>query len=184
VVALHAPAGFVPDPTTPPPDLSQTPQVELAQWSAWRSSPGGDAEALVAACFHARVDAWTPEADPLALAKLDETIAGAASRAPPGPANAPITVRKAQGFVHDARGAVLVSCFAWCRGASCTPAVQTAELPSSFVPPPAPSPALRAIVLLIHHPNMTAGGLAALAVLGGTAAVATRPRPKRRKRID
>jgi hypothetical protein len=174
-VTLTAPPGFVPDETNKPPDLSQAPQVELTQWDAWRS---GD-DALVAACFAAKVDSWTPEADPLARAKLDETIAGAALRAPPAPQEMPITVRKAQGFVP---GSILVSCFAWCRGARCADAVNAAKLPDAFVAPPAPSLGLRVVLALVHHPAAAAGALVGLAVLGGGLAIAARPRPKRKKR--
>jgi hypothetical protein len=182
-VAISIPPGFVPDPRTTPPDLSQTQQIELTQWDAYRSSPAEDAEALVAACFQAAVDSWAPEVTPLAQAKLDETIAGAATRAPPGPPHAPIAARKAQGFVHGARGPLLVSCFAWCRGAHCADAVRGATLPDDFVSPPEPSFALRAVLWFVHHPRGTASALVGLAALLGAVAIATRPRPKRRRKI-
>jgi hypothetical protein len=176
-VALAAPPGFVPDEMNKPPDLSQTPHVELTQWEAWRFED----QALVAACFEAKTDSWAPEADSIARAKLDETIAGAASRAPSASPGAPVTARKAQGFVKDVRGSVLVSCFAWCRGARCADAVREATLPEAFVAPPAPSAGLRVVLAFVHHPAAAGSALVGLAVLGGAVAIATRPRPKRRK---
>ena len=182
-MTIAVPPGFVPDPGNKPPDLSQTQNVELTQWNAFRSSPGDDAEALVSACFEARVDSWAEEVTPLAKAKLEETIAGTASRAPAGPPAAPITTRTAQGFVRDARGPVLVSCFAWCRGTRCVDAVNTAALPQAFVPPPEPSWGLRIVLSLVHHPRATAASIVGLAVALGAVAIATRPRPKRRRKI-
>jgi hypothetical protein len=94
-----------------------------------------------------------------------------------------VTSRKAQGFVRDARGPVLDSCFAWCRGARCTGAVNEAELPDAFIAPPPPSFALRLALGLVHHPRAAAGALVAIAAAFGAIAIATRPRPKRRKKI-
>ncbi len=203
-IRLTPPSHFIPDETLEPPALSASPQIHLLSWQAWRTTDNKGE--LVSGCFELPTTTWAPDADALALGKLQETIAGTAVRAVKfgdlavtgqrllrpgtertlaGHGEVTLDARATQGFVLDTRGHVLVSCFALCGDANepsrCAEAVHDARLPSTFVAPPEPSLALRAVLLLVHHPNQTAAGLLTLTLLAGAAAIATRKRPKRRR---
>ena len=201
---VDPPAGFAPDKDLRPPDVSSSPRVHVASWEAWRSADG-DAH-LVAACFDVTTGGWTPDADELARGKLHEAIAQTATRAVgfgtltvtardddthaaafrdyEGHGEASLVARSAQGFVGAAEP-TLASCFALCADRAgpgrCDAAARAAHFSRDFVPAPAPGLGLRALGALAHHPGATAWGGAALLVVLGALAVATRKRPKRRR---
>jgi hypothetical protein len=200
-----APSSFHEDTALGPPDLSEAPRIELQTWQAWRA-PDQKA-ALVRGCFATRVDTWSPELGELALDKMRDVIANAAIRAVgtgglltvatkttdasiertfEGRDGTTLDARAVQGFVLDAHGYALQSCFVLCADTQtpsrCALAIENdTTLPSTFVAPPPPSTTLRAALALVHHPHEAAMGLVALAVLGGAVMVMTRKRPGRKR---
>jgi hypothetical protein len=182
-----------------PPDLSQAPQVTLVQWEAW--GPGGDPrKRLVAACFTVVAATWTDELQPIALAKvvalasstalaitsvgtlrprstsharnvLDQRLEGA------GEAEGQLAARILLGF-EAGTPPRLAGCYLLCTLGECDTSIDRAIAPGPYVPPPAPSLALRAVVALVHHPLAATWTLLGLSCLLVTIAVVTRKRPR------
>jgi hypothetical protein len=75
------PAGWVPDGLAPP-DLSASPELVLASWSAWRPSADLSAHAprLVSACVLVATSSYSTELEPIALGKIAEFAASTALR--------------------------------------------------------------------------------------------------------
>lgn len=76
-VVVDAPADWTAA-TLEPPDLSQSPQIALVAWRAWR--PADAPARLVTACFSAATGTWTPEAEPIVLDKLAQVATSTALR--------------------------------------------------------------------------------------------------------
>ncbi len=200
-----------------PPDLSQSPQLALVDWRAWSAGPSGaaprfagPAARLVVGCFSTPTQTWTPEAEPIALAKIAQVASGTALRltqmggvggvTAPGTertereglvvsqrlagssAEARVAIRTFLGFEPD----LLVACFAMCvdpvgvDAPRCEAAVDEARLVGPLVSPPPTGPGLALTMAGVHHPRTSAGILAALVALGAALAVVTRKRPRSR----
>ncbi len=189
--------------TLAPPDLSSTEQVELLYWQAWApvAPPGLRPASLVAACFGSDTHAWTPEAEPIVLDRLGAVVSSTALRVAKvggrrvvstehgagstseriegtGDAEGQLVAKTFLGFVDPGKG--LVGCFALCTAAlpDCATSVDRATVLADFVPAPAPTLAVRAVVAMAHHPSVTAEAALTFGLLAGVVAVVTRRRPR------
>jgi hypothetical protein len=172
------------------------------------ASPEGaptGSSALVAACMAADTSSWTPEAEPIVLERLGAVVSSTALRVArvgerrvasaehtgtstteriegTGDAAGQIAARTFLGFVDAGDGAagLLVGCFALCTKdlAACGPSVEHATVAAEFVPAPRPTLAVRAVVVMAHHPSITAFSALIFALLAGVVAVVTRRRPR------
>jgi hypothetical protein len=155
----------------------------------------------VATCFVASANTWIDEAEPIAFDKIAQTAGAAALRVGSVGALRAVGVREKEGgaFVQSYEGAgdgeralfsrawlgfvpgEAIACFSLCvdREARCAKEARGARATGPFVPPPPPSPMLRALVAMVHHPSETGWGLAGFVCALGTAAVATRKRTRR-----
>ena len=204
-VDVQAPAGWSPG-ALEPPDVSASPELALASWSAWR--PAGDpskgAPRLVTGCVFVQTSSYTAELEPIALGKIAELAASTALRvaeigplrvvasgrdgdivreAREGDATGPrVTEQSFLAFPRPERG--VAGCFALCVAPeggppACEASVRSARLAGDLGPPPAEGWGIRALLLAVHHPREAVGLAVALSVLGGFVAVATRRRPRR-----
>lgn len=190
-----------------PLDVSQTPAVSVLGWQAWRppGSAPGDAAPLVTACFGGETHAWTDELEPFVLDHLRAAVSSTALRIArvgalrvrsiehtgrvtseridgAGEAEGELAARTFIGFADagDAPGGRLVGCFALCVAdlRECRASIDGAAVEGTFVAAPRPTPAVSALLAVVHHPSATFGALAILSFLLGVIAVVTRKRPR------
>jgi hypothetical protein len=202
-VAAEAPAGWG-RVAFGPPDLSQSPQVALVDWSAWGPPDGAPTASarLVTACFEAKTTTWTPEAEPLVLDKIAQVATSTALRlAPVGPLHVVGTDRTGDlvsqrlegSFEHGWVGSrtflgfqtqtqSVVACFALCVDDAardgCASSLRTASMVGQLGAPPSEGLGLRVTMAAVHHPRTAATLAVLLAALGAVLAVATRRRPR------
>jgi hypothetical protein len=201
-ILVTVPEGWTAAPVAPP-DLSQTPEVRVLGWQAWNAPD--EASHFVAACFDRDTRAWTEEAEPIVLERLRATVSSTALRIArvggvrvrsiehaggltsewldgTGDAGTELTARTFLGFVDTGEVAArrLVACFALCASDrhACQASVDGASVDGTFVRAPPPTPTVRALVTMAHHPSATLGSLAILSSLLGILAVVTRKRPR------
>jgi hypothetical protein len=185
------PVGFAPDAARlPPPDLTETPQITLEQWTVVSDGP----QMMVSACFGGQAGSWLPEADEIALQKLSQITLSTAIRVGLDVRLKPIAEVR-EGPVRtqtlDGEGAhaktllgfepsgAAHGCFALCvRSANhaCPAAVDGSHLAGALAEPPAPSAAMRVLSWAVHHPAYAGATVLGLFVLGGIAAILTRRR--------
>jgi hypothetical protein len=201
-VVLRVPAGWR-ETALSPPDLSQTPSVHVLTWNAWGPEAPTSAS-LVAGCFGASPGTWTPEAEPIVLERLHATMSGVALRVArvgqsrvmstsrdgyatrealegQGDAEGQLSGQDFLGFVASAGAPPqLVGCFALCTVdlPACDASVKEATVAAEFVPPPAPTLSLRAVLAAVHHPKTSLGVALTLCFALATLLVATRRRPR------
>jgi hypothetical protein len=172
------------------------------------SQPSEDApgSGLVGACLGRDTGTWTAEAEPLVLERLDAMVSSTALRVAriggyrvvavdprdsgvtsqllegAGDAEHLLAARTFLGFVggRDTPSGRLVGCFALCVTdlPSCESSVDRATVDAEFVPPPAPTLLLRAVVSMVHHPSVAMTLALAFSLLVGGVLVATRRRPR------
>lgn len=187
-LVVSRPAGFTADARLPPPDLSETPQITLEQWSTFADGP----QRIVCACFGGQAGSWLPEADEVALQKLSQITLSTAIRAgldvsvkPIGDAReGPVRTQTLDGDGAHAKTLLgfeektAHGCFVLCvrGGAECRAAVDASHLVGTLVEPPSPSASMRALSWAVHHPAHAGAGLLGLFVVGGIAAILTRRR--------
>jgi hypothetical protein len=183
------------------PELGAGANISVEIWDAWQP-PGNDDQRVVSGCLGTDLRTWTPEAAPIALERLDAVVSATLTRLdlPPalrvtrelrgdvteewlaGDGDAHGSARTFLGFTSRDGEPHLLGCFVLCAPASvaCDDAIEHATPTSAFVPPPAASLPLRAVVLGVHHSRAVALGATALFVLAGALAIWTRPRPRRK----
>lgn len=190
------PRGYAPDPgAVAAPDLTQTPSVALEQWDA-ACSADGCGKQVVAACFRASAGTWSPEVDDLVHGKLADVTSNAAYRArgdgslhvasvAPGQRVLEGDGLAAKTLVGFTSGGAVHACFVACIGprgaaAPCREYVDAARLTGPIVAAPETSASLAAVVAMVHHPRETFVCFVAFVCAMGLAAIALRPRPRRR----
>lgn len=180
-----------------PPELPKSPRVDLEGWSVYTPSAHGDA-VLVSACFVGRAEGWLPEADEIAMQKLEAIVVstylrlgveGGFDTFGPITREGPVRTRALDGVPAHARtwlafeeGGSVRGCFAECvrPDARCRATVDGAHLDGAFVEPPPPTAWMRALASAVHHPAAAAVTISALAVFLGVLAILTRRRPRHR----
>lgn len=190
-----SPAGWIAGDLAPP-DLSQSPQLALTEWSALRS-PEGTSQ-LVTACFETPLSSWSAEVEPIALDKIASMALSTALRMRPDASLTPKETRREEnvttqslagnatraktslGFVRHDDATFAHACILVCTGDGC-PATDDAAPANAYVAAPSASFTLRALLAAVHHPRATALGGAGLACAIGAAAVLTRRRPRTRR---
>lgn len=200
-MSLDAPDGWArSDARLAPPELAPSPKVTVEDWRVFAPARGNDAT-MVAACFRGGATGWLPEADAIALQKLEAVAAstylrlgveGGFTSYGDVTRDGPVRTRTLDGPAHartflafDAAGGVH-GCFALCARASgsdraaCAAAVDASKLEGAFVEAPAPTAWMRALAWAVHHPGGAAATVALLAVFLGALAVVTRRRPRHR----
>jgi hypothetical protein len=198
-VAFTPPAGWVRVDFAPP-DLGAGASVVVESWSAWRA-PLDDAPHVIGGCVGLDVSTWTDEATPIAegrlagmaqstLTRLDLPDALTVIREDRGAVVAQewlgqdgvASARTFLGFTSRAGQPHLEGCFIVCAPHTrpCADAMSLASPTSAFVPPPATSAPLRAVVFAVHHSRAVATCGIALFFVAGVLAVWTRPRPRRK----
>lgn len=179
-------------------------ELAMDEWRAWRS-PEDAGTLVVSACVGTDLGAWTSEATPIALERLDAIVG--ATLADQG---APVALgvrredrngvvveqtlvgvgnladravaRTFLGFTTDSERPRLRGCFVLCTSTShpCETALSRATAGASFGPPPRASAPLRAIAYGLHHSRAVAACSVSVLFLAGVVAVWTRPRPRRK----
>jgi hypothetical protein len=205
-ILVTVPDKWIPAPL-PPLDLSQAPEVRNLGWHAW-GPPGwtpSEGPRLVAACFGGDTRAWADEVEPFVLDRLRAAVSSTALRVSRvgalrvratahsggvtsewidgvGDAEPMLRAKTFLGFVDPGDGVAgrLVGCFALCIGDldPCQSSVEGARVEGAFVDAPVPTPAVRALVAMVHHPSATFASIAILSFLLGVVAVVTRKRPR------
>ena len=200
---VEAPAAWSPVPMDAP-DLSQAPQVRLVEWRSWAAADDR-ARRLVVGCFAAETSVWAPDASGLALDKVGEIASSTEARVATavtlvkgatvqdGPSlrrpleGPPTSGAHAQSFLgYTAAPPAMMGCFVLCTGdldGTCRSILESARLRGALLPFPGPGRPLRAVLFMVHHPQYALGlgvALFGLALAGG---VATRRRPRSRRRL-
>jgi hypothetical protein len=178
--------------TLSPPDLTQAPQLTLEQWASTSDLAWG--------CVRGDVSHWSADATELAQSKLtalaSSTLARLGSTSPglhvTATKNGPLTIEVSLESDGAARARTLLAftsdpprahaCVVVCADAArCGSELAAAHPTGELRPPPPPGVALHALAATVHHPHAALGVLAGAVFFAAALAVATRPRPPRRR---
>jgi hypothetical protein len=182
------------------PELAKGGGVSVDAWSAW-SDPNAAAHA-VHGCLGTDLGTWTDELGPFALERVAATMSTVATKltgttslraetvqhlgnvttqsfASAGD-DAHVVGRTFLGFASTPRGPRIEGCFILCAPTTptCDEALDAATPNAAFVPAPATSPPLRALVFGVHHPLAVAITLLSALCVLGVVAIVTRRRPR------